>query len=153
MFYTNIKISEKYDYLSEKFRKAYEWLRKTDLEELAVGSYQIMGEQVVANVQEYTTLPVDVAKYEAHDKYFDIQYIVSGVESFGICKREDLIEDTRRSESDLIFYKEPELSGHIILTKGDFVVVAPEDAHKPKCMVKEPSEVKKVVVKVMLDTE
>ena len=30
MYFANISISEKYNYLEEKFRKAYKWLAETD---------------------------------------------------------------------------------------------------------------------------
>ena len=31
MFFTNIKLAEKYNYLNEKFLAAYDWLRNNDL--------------------------------------------------------------------------------------------------------------------------
>ena len=33
----NLNVVEKYDYLAEKFRRGYEFLRTTDLKALAVG--------------------------------------------------------------------------------------------------------------------
>lgn len=150
MFCSNIGIAEKYDYLDEKFRKGYQWLRDTDIHSLPEGSYPVMGEDVVAHVQEYTTFPPDQGLFETHEKYFDIQYMVSGKEQFGICKRDGLIVKERKEENDLIFYEEPGLSGSVLLLEGDFIVVAPEDAHKPRCVAGEPCKVKKVVIKVAL---
>ncbi|MEY8354248.1 YhcH/YjgK/YiaL family protein [Lachnospiraceae bacterium 54-53] len=150
MLFANISIAEKYDYLEEKFRLAYRWLENTDIHSLLAGSYPVMGEAVVANVQEYTTFPADEGLFETHEKYFDIQYVVSGREQFGICKREGLKVKERREESDLILYEEPEHCGTVLLEEGDLIVVAPEDAHKPRCMAGEPCKVKKVVVKVAL---
>ena len=37
------------------------------------------------------------------------------------------------------------------LPEGDMIVVAPEDAHKPRCAAGHPMAVKKVVVKVAVD--
>ena len=148
MFFANSSIAEKYDYLEEKFRCAYKWLRETDISALAVGSYPIMGDQVVANVQEYTTAPAETAYFETHEKFFDIQYVVSGIERFGVCKRDGLKVRERNEESDLILYEEPEFSGSVSLEPGDLIVVAPEDAHKPRCQAGEACAVKKVVVKV-----
>ena len=150
MFSTNIGIAEKYDYLEEKFRKGYQWLRETDIRSLPEGSYPVMGKEVVAQVQEYTTFPADQGLFETHEKYFDIQYMVYGKEMFGICKREGLILKERIEERDLTFYEEPELCGTVLLREGDFIVVAPEDAHKPRCEAGEACKVKKVVVKVAL---
>lgn len=150
MFFANISIAEKYNYLEEKFTCAYQWLETTDIVSLAVGSYPVMGDTVVANVQEYTTIPADQGSFETHEKFFDIQYVVSGREQFGICKRDGLKVKERIEENDLIFYEEPEFSGSVFLGEGDLIVVAPEDAHKPRCQAGAPCVVKKVVVKVAL---
>lgn len=150
MFFANVSIAEKYNYLEEKFRCAYKWLAETDIAALPVGSYPIMGDTVIANVQEYTTFPPSQGYFETHEKYFDIQYVVSGKEQFGICKRDGLTVRERIEENDLIFYEEPEHSGSVFLEEGDLIVVAPEDAHKPRCQAGEPCAVKKVVVKVAL---
>ena len=46
------------------------------------------------------------------------------------------------------FFEEPAMSGTVLLLPGDMIVVAPEDAHKPRCAAGEPEFVRKVVVKV-----
>lgn len=150
MFFSNISIAEKYDYLEDKFRSAYKWLAETDLKSLPEGSYPILGDVVVANVQEYTTSPWEERSFETHEKYYDIQYVVSGKEQFGVCKWDGLVEKERIEENDLIFYEEPENSGSVYMEEGDLIVVAPEDAHKPRCQAGGPCEVKKIVVKVKL---
>ncbi len=42
------------------------------------------------------------------------------------------------------------MSGSVLLEEGDLIIVAPEDAHKPRCVAGVPCQVKKVVVKVAL---
>lgn len=150
MLFSNISVAEKYDYLEDKFRAAYQWLKETDISSLTAGSYPVQGDIVVANVQEYTTFPAEQGFFETHEKYFDIQYMASGREQFGVCKRDGLKVKERIEENDLIFYEEPELSGSVLLEEGDLIIVAPEDAHKPRCAAGEPCKVKKVVVKVAL---
>ena len=39
MFFTNIKLAKKYNYLNEKFLKAYDWLESHDLNSLPAGKY------------------------------------------------------------------------------------------------------------------
>ena len=56
MLTTNILLAEKYDYLSEKFKKAFTFLRDTDLAALPVGNVPIDGNEVYANVQSYSTM-------------------------------------------------------------------------------------------------
>ena len=37
-------------------------------------------------------MPADACRYESHDLYFDIQYVVEGQEQFGYTKRAGLEE-------------------------------------------------------------
>ena len=147
MFFANIAIAEKYDYLDDKFRAAYKWLRETDINALADGSYPILGDEVIANVQRYETEPAEKRRFEFHKEYFDIQYMVAGTEFFGLC-RADLLENPEEMGGDLYFCDEPALSGGVVLHEGDLVIVAPEDGHKPRCAAGESMPVVKVVVKV-----
>lgn len=151
MLTTNLKLADKYNYLSEKFMKAYQFLRTTDLDALPVGITEIDGKEIFANVQEYTTMPWEKCLFEAHDQYFDIQYVVSGKEMFGYVKREGLKESVPYDkENDLVFFEEPQNCGRILLEAGDFAIVPPEDAHKPRCMADGSCKVKKIVLKVKI---
>lgn len=109
----------------------------------------IDGDDIYASVQEYTSLKADTCKFEAHNRYFDIQYVVEGEEQFGYAKRADLTEEAPYDEmNDIVFFCEPEEAGTVLLKAGDCIVVAPEDAHKPRCQAKEACYVKKIVIKV-----
>ena len=90
MYFAPISQATKYNYLDDKFQAAYKWLAETDLDNTPAGSYPIC-EGVTANVQEYTTFPASEGSFETHDKFFDIQYVISGKEQFGVCKREGLV--------------------------------------------------------------
>lgn len=147
MFFSPVSLATKYNYLEEKFLAAYKWLAETDLDNTAAGSYPIC-EGVTANVQEYTTFPAAEGSFETHDLFFDIQYIISGKEQFGVCKRDGLVLKQDNPDNDVKFYEEPEMSGSVLLLPGDLIVVAPEDAHKPRCAAGAPEFVRKVVVKV-----
>ncbi len=150
MYSCSINIAKKYDYLAAKFRAGYDWLANTDIKSLADGSYSIVGDDVIANVQSYETEPFETRKFEAHDKYFDIQFMAEGEEYFGVCHREGLKVSIAHPERDLYFFDEPEESGMVLLREGDFIVVEPEEAHKPRCSVGTPARVKKVVIKVKI---
>ena len=133
MLTTNLKLAEKYNYLDPKFKKAFEFLRTADLAALPLGNTPIDGDEVFANVQAYTTLPDADAPFESHEKYFDLQFVVSGEERFGYAPR-DLCKPAMAydADRDLVFYEEPAESGCIILKAGDFAIVPPEDAHAPR---------------------
>ena len=53
MLTTTIKEAEKYNYLGERFQKAFAFLRDTDFSVLSEGKVEIDGENIFAEVQEY----------------------------------------------------------------------------------------------------
>lgn len=150
MLTTNIALARRYDYLNERFRKAFDFLNTADLKALPLGNVPIDGDEVYANVQAYTTLPDEEAPFESHRVYFDVQYVVEGEERFGYIAQ-SLCTPAMEYDAgrDLIFYREPEQSGNIILKAGDFAIVPPEDAHAPRRQTGNgPCAVRKIVVKV-----
>ena len=147
MILDNIKNYKKYEALNRSFEKAFQFLKREDLGSLATGKYEIHGENVFAMVQEYETKDLDNAKYEAHKKYIDIQYLVKGTENIGYSPIDKLeVSSPYSEESDfMLLTGEPRL---ILLNEGEFFILFPEDAHMPGISVREKSKVKKVVVKV-----
>lgn len=149
MICENISTAKDYSSINKKFVKAFEFLRSNDLAALAVGKYEIQGEEIFALSQEYTTQNEEDKKWESHEKYIDIQLIVEGKEIMGYAKVEDLeVKEDLREERDMIFYKETLNGSNIKFTKGDYAIFFPEDAHRPCCAFGECSNVKKIVVKV-----
>jgi YhcH/YjgK/YiaL family protein len=87
--------------------------------------------------------------FETHEKFFDIQYLVEGVELLGACTRQGLVVKTPYdTANDVTFYEDPDHAGQVLLRGDDYVIFAPEDAHKPRCQAGAPLPVKKIVVKV-----
>ena len=132
-----------------KFQKALDWLINNDLVNMECGKYEIDGEHVFAYVQEYESLDWKDARYETHNKYYDLQYIVFGEELFGYVAKEELKSETGYDpKSDLELYYDPKFISGVALKKGDFIIVSPFEAHKPKACLYKKGHVKKVVVKV-----
>ena len=130
MLTTNITLAEKYDYLSDKFKKAFTFLRETDLASLPIGRTEIDGDEVYASVQSYTTMTVEECAFESHLEYFDVQYVVEGEECFGYEPVKNLTPSMDYdAERDLIFYNEPDNAGSVILKAGDFAIVPPEETY------------------------
>ena len=84
MVIDKIENSKLYVSLSEKIAKAFAYINKTDLSQLALGKYEIDNNDIFAFVQEYDTKDKSECKLEGHSKYIDIQYIISGVELIGV---------------------------------------------------------------------
>lgn len=136
------------DYLNERFQKAYAFLRDNDLAALPLGRNEIDGDDVFANVQEYTTVPATEKRFEAHRRYYDLQYVVEGVDLMEYAPLNTLQPvQSFDEESDFGLY-DGEAHATVVLHACEFAIVAPEDAHKPGCAVGAPAKVRKIVVKV-----
>ncbi|MGK9368754.1 YhcH/YjgK/YiaL family protein [Melioribacter sp. Ez-97] len=147
MILDQIKHTEIYYPLGENFRKAFEFLKSSDLENIDEGKYEIDGDNVFAVVQNYDTKPRTAGKWEAHKKYADIQFIVSGKEKIGFSfPTKMIVTEDYNPDKDLMFLKgEGEF---LILESGYFAVFFPTDIHMPGIAVNLSTPVKKVVVKV-----
>lgn len=134
--------------LAEKIAEALEIINGLDQEKLEVGKYPV-NDDFYYMVQEYTSKEPDTARYEAHEKYVDIQYVISGIESIRITPVSALtVKEPYKEEKDVVFFEAPERAAEAVLTGGSYVVLYPEDAHQPGVRVGEPVTVRKIVGKV-----
>ena len=138
----------KYDITAPKFQTAFAFLKRSNLAKLSDGWYEL-DNGVRASVQHYTTFPAADLDFETHVHYFDIQYMVSGQEMIGVVNAKGLtVKVPYDKDNDIEFYNEPTFSGNVFMRTGDYIILAPEDAHKPKCAAGTPMPVAKIVVKV-----
>ena len=123
-----------------------------DLSKLEIKRYDIDGDNVYAVVSDYISKNEEDAKFEAHQKYIDIQYVIEGVEQMGISplsmKKEVLTRYDPAREVEFMtvsqarFYK---------ATTDNFFIFFPSDIHRPGVKVGENSQVRKIVVKVKVN--
>ena len=128
--------------------KAIDYMLSADLNALLVGKHQIEGEDVFVLIQEYETKAIDAALFEAHQKYVDIQLILSGEEWIGYAPVQSLTSiEPYDDKRDIAFFSG---EGEMHKLKSDmFAIYFPTDAHKPSIHdVK--TVVKKAVFKVKL---
>jgi len=124
------------------------FLKPADLQGLALGKKDINGEKLFAIVSEYTTNAVSSVKWEAHRRYIDIQYLVSGAESMEYqCVSKLEIETPYNEANDALFLRGK--GSRLLVSGGFFVIFFPQDAHRPGLSVNRPQAVRKVVVKVL----
>ncbi len=98
-----------------------------------------------------TTRPESECKYEAHQKFIDLHYTVSGTERIKVA---DVAALNTLEEYDAVrdigFYEGAE-SSCVDVTPGYFLLCFPKDAHKVAMMKDEPAHVKKLVFKISYD--
>ena len=140
-----------YEPLHPLFTAAFGFLRGTDVLSLADGRTEIDGDRLFALTQSYETRPVRDGKLEAHRRYIDIQFVVSGEEQIGYAPLGGQPPaEPFSTERDIGFYH-GEAAGLVRLTAGMFAVFFPHDAHLPGRHLTTPSRVKKIVLKVLRD--
>lgn len=149
MILDKLENCSKYFSLGKGFETGFRFLLEKDLLSLAEGRYDIDGEDIFLLISNYDTKDPEEKKPEAHRRYADIQYMVSGKEQIGYAHLEDqkitAEYDTRK---DIIFYDE--VSFYFKLPKGKFAIFLPDDIHMPGIIDGEIMQVKKAVVKVKL---
>jgi len=134
--------------------KGLDYIKNTDLSKLPAGKYEIDGSILFVLVQDNQTAPKAERKAEAHRKYIDIQYVHSGSEiiGYGIEHPENEIADDQLEQKDAIFFKTVKNEMDLILTGGMYAIFFPPDVHRPGCVHGKPSQVRKVVVKVLVSS-
>ena len=137
-----------------RLAKALAFLSRTDLADLESGRHEIDGDEVFANVQELVTVPAGEKSYEAHRRYADIHYVVSGTELICVAPVGECEPVGEFSEADDFGLFTPgDREASAVLRAGDLVVTPPCDAHKPGCCPAgaEPAPLRKICVKVLVD--
>ena len=147
MIFDNIKIAKTYFNLDEKIKKGLEFILNNDLNSFKNGKYEIDGEKITANIQEYDTKTEGL--FEAHRKYIDIQYLINGFEKQGIQDISALNKTTEYdAEKDVQFFEGE--GSYVSMKEGYFTIFYPQDGHKPCITDRIQTHVKKVVIKILI---
>ncbi len=148
MIYDTLDHLKRYEGIHPGVMQGLEFLAQTDFSTLADTRVTLDGDNVFANLMTCETKPSN-DRPEAHRKYIDIQYLISGEELVGVGPLETMEEVEARPQNDIWFYHGQ--TAQVPIGKGRFVVLFPEDAHAPSIAVDEPQTVRKCVVKVLAD--
>lgn len=132
-----------------KFKRAFDYINRIDINTISAGRYEIDGEVMYALVQEYDSKLKEEGKWEAHRRYIDLQYVVRGIEGMGYANIHHLKQGEYDGSKDFLPL---EGAGDLLtLHSGDFVLLFPEDAHMPGMAIGVPAFVKKIVLKISVE--
>ena len=139
----------RYTVLSPRFAAAFQFLQQLPADK-PPGRYPLDGDDCFALVQSYATKPITEAKFEAHRKYIDIQFIQAGCETILWAPLATLTETVQpyAPEKDIAFFAAPQHVTPVQLRAGDFTIFFPEDGHAPGLQYNSHAEVRKTVVKI-----
>lgn len=148
MIVDNLENAQKYYALNPHFEKAFEALLRNDLTELKPGRFEIDGDNVYGVIAKGPGRPKSEGMIETHDKYIDIQFILSGTDTIGWKDRSELTAPNTASDTrnDVVFYDDKP-STWTSITPGMFGIYFPNDGHMP--MISD-GELHKVIVKVAI---
>ncbi|MCM8812350.1 MAG: YhcH/YjgK/YiaL family protein [Candidatus Omnitrophica bacterium] len=142
--------------LSEGLRYAAQY-NSRDLLEQGAGFAQrraVQAEDVVVIEQAYLTKPPTAARFEAHRRYYDIQYLIGGEERMYVrpVDQRHRLETAYDEENDCMFFQTTAAdfacATCFVLQPGMAAIFAPSDAHAPGIQRERACLVHKIVVKV-----
>lgn len=149
MILDRLKNAAQYYGLGAGLASGLKYLQNTDLKSMGPGRYEIDGDWLFVLFMNYNTKPREQAFWEAHRKYYDIQYVLEGVERMGFASLDNLTAGAYDESKDFVPAEGP--GDNILVPAGSFAIFAPQDAHIPGLNAgAESTAVRKVVVKVKL---
>jgi biofilm protein TabA len=138
--------THRYTGMYKGFAKAFEFLSRPDLKELAKGRYEIHDERIYGIVAREPGRRKEDEQLETHERYIDIQMILSGIDEMGWKPKSLCMQpagEYNQASDYQVFADEPD--AWVTVKSGSFVIFFPEDAHMP--MISS-GNIHKVVVKV-----
>lgn len=147
-----------YEALHKNFGFAFDMIEGAVEDGLPVGKYEfkdmgkVSGKELWISVQEYETKPREEKKFEGHQNYIDIQYIISGHEEMEVCDLSRAEATTEyNGEKDVQFFVPKAETTKLTLQAGDYAIFFPDDIHMPGVSPKGGDvAVKKIVAKIKI---
>ena len=139
-----------YNGIGVGLNQAFEYIRATDFSEMTPGRHEINAEMFVL-VNDYITKTDKAEILEAHKKYIDVQYLLKGKELIEYETYDNhAISQAYDEVNDYLLYK-PNGTSKLKLGEGMVAVFFPDDLHMPGIIDGNPSNIKKIVVKVLIN--
>jgi len=152
MIKNSLKYTKNYYNLSDKIKLGLEFLKNNNLKNFDNGKYQILGDDVYINIQDYNAKSKAQGKWEAHRKYIDIQYIIEGTELIGVGEIQNFTTVEEYNEENDVEFLVSDIDNQFIeMQENDFIILYPFDVHMPQISLTDVAYVKKAVVKVIAE--
>jgi biofilm protein TabA len=105
--------------------------------------------------EDYSSKPAETCQFETHEKYADLQWVLSGTEAIGYANKAKTTYTVTQSyskEKD-VEKQSVEQYSTITLHANQFAIVFPGELHMPKIAVGESQPIQKAVFKIRLQEE
>jgi len=133
------------------WQEVFDWLKNLS-PNIPDGEQLIRDRDIYANFITTETQPREKLTMEAHKKYIDLHFCISGGERIEWSLAEILVvEKGYDFEKDVALLTPPTTADSRLMTSGKFAIFFPDEAHMPKITDGINKTVKKVVVKIKAD--
>lgn len=132
--------------------RALQWLRQRDFARLPPEKISIEGELMTGQLLQLVSKRREELKPEQHRHHVDLHYLIAGEETIGValdCGGNPIAEAYDEAR-DLLFYESVAHENFIHLRPGQFLVLYPEDVHRPTIATGAPAPLRKMVMKINL---
>lgn len=150
MILDKIENIEIYNGVSENIRRAIAYIKSTDFSTMQTGKHEI-DENMFLLVNEYETKDNELDILEAHKTYIDFQYIMEGSEiiEYELLNEQKIYKDYQTDDDYILFHKTKNVS-QLKFSAGMFAILFPDDLHLPGVINASKSNIKKLVLKVLI---
>lgn len=150
MLFDTIDHAEQYREAFPAVYRVLQELKKYSAEAFPTGSAELPGGSFL-KFNEYETKSPEGAATEAHRSYIDVFYLLEGSETVYVKPTADLRKITMPYDAgkDCLLAETDDDVSAVVMTKGSFLVLFPQDAHCPgRFGPKGAAHVKKIIGKV-----
>lgn len=133
---------------------ALDWLKAQDFDVLPAGVVEIDGRAMFAQILDVHSKRKEELLPERHRRYIDVQYLHRGHEIMGVAIEtgNNAVAQEYDETRDILFYQQAENESFFTLQPGQFTVFFPEDIHRSTITEGQSRAIRKIVVKVALDS-
>lgn len=127
-----VEFYRQYEKNPEQWKALFRWLADTDLTTISAGKHPIPGSDLIASVEDSKNAPLEKRNSESHYHHIDFQYVVKGIERFGIIDHVTSVEKDAY-KPDVIHYNYDVSRAHFYDSTSDkFFIFFPDDWHIAK---------------------
>lgn len=144
-----VEFYEQYRKNPAQWKALFSWLAETDLLNIPKGKHKIEGTSLVASVEDSRNGELAKRKSESHYHHIDFQYVVKGVERFGLIDH-NTSKPNCEYKPDVIHYDYDVEKARFIDSSPDrFFIFFPCDWHIAKVKTdREDQNIRVIVIKV-----
>ncbi len=147
MIFDRLEIQNRYASVGANIAAGLAFLQRRNFIMETVHRIDLDGDALYVLIQEFDSKPAEQGVWEAHRRYIDIHYLVSGRERILYAPLSRMTIGDYVPEKDFLPLTGAGMA--LDLVPGDFAIFFPGEPHMPGLAAEQAGVVKKVVVKIL----